>query len=474
MIQKITTTLLFALYFLCSYAQEVSENRLVYNRLEYFFNTKQTDSIYALGNEKFKEQIPLNDFKNVLNYFYKFGTIKDAKQVTQDNTLIGYNIEFQSKKCYLQLAVDSSFHFTTLILKEEPFVETVEKYIIPNVVKTSTIDQYIDSIAKTYLTNVNTASLAIGIIRNNKVNSFFYGETVKGDKNSLPNPTSIYEIGSISKIFTAVLLADLVEKNILSLDDSIINYLPDSLKTNTHLHKITFKQLANHTSGLPRLPTNLEQSNNFTSTNPYSSYTQKDLYSLLKNIQINSEPGENYEYSNLGYGLLGDILSTITKKTYAQNIKEIITIPLNLGNTVEKIDPKIQKLVNTYNKNGENTPAWDFQALAGAGSLKSSLSDLLRFVQYQFKMPENELENAMALTRQFTFFTPPNTDIGLGWHMNMTNDLICYWHNGGTGGSSSFIAIVPDLKSAIVVLSNSAHSVDSISEQIFEKVLNKK
>jgi len=172
--------------------------------------------------------------------------------------------------------------------------------------------------------------------------------------------------------------------------------------------------------------------------------------------------------------LLGDLISIITKKPYAQNIKEIITTPLALTNTVEKIDPKTQKIVQAYNQNGELTTTWDFQALAGSGALKSTVNDLLRFAQYQFKMPESALENAMALTRQFTFYLPPNTDIGLAWNMNMSNEVISYWLNGGTAGSSAFIALVPDLKSAVVILSNAGTPVDNISLQIMDKVLTTK
>src|SRR5690606_19540338 len=111
----------------------------------------------------------------------------------------------------------------------------------------------------------------------------------------------------------------------------------------------------------------------------------------------------------------------ITNKTYVQNIKEIISDSLKLPNTVDKANLKTQKIVKVYNEQGQETPIWEWQAFAGTGALKSSVHDLLRFAQYQFKLPETTLENAMALTRQFTFYLPPNTDIGLAWHMNMVD-----------------------------------------------------
>lgn len=473
MIQKILINLILVIFSLPIFGQSTEEkqNRVVYNRIEYFFNTQQTDSIYALANENFKTQYSFKKFQTIFDYFYLFGKIKEANQVTYDKGIIGYNLTFADTKGHLKLGVDSTFKFHTFAITDQPYISKDIEEINSNVNKVSKLDFYVDSLAKTYLKDASTASLTIGIVSNNKVNTFLYGETTKGDNLSIPTANSIYELGSLSKIFTAVLLADLVEKKVISLDDSIAKFLPDSVKSNPFIQKITFKQLANHTSGLPRLPSNLEKAPKFNASNPYATYGRTELYSYLAHITEPREPGEEYEYSNFGFGLLGDIINTITKKTYAQNIKEIITVPLGMTNTVERIDPKTQKMVTLYDEKGKQVPSWDFQALAGAGSLKSSINDLLRFTQYQFKLPENNLENAFALTRQFTFYLPPNTDIGLGWHMTMTDGVTSYVHSGATSGSSSFIALIPDLKSAIIVLSNSAHQVDDISSKILEKVL---
>lgn len=476
MINKAATIIILLLSSLLTFGQSEDEkqNRLVYNRFEYFFNTQQTDSIYSLMNDNFKKQVPLNELQEVLNIFYRSGKIKEAIPVTFNRSIAGYNLVFDSHKSYLRVSIDSTLRFNFFELNFEPYIPVESKNINANVTKSTYLDIFVDSLAKSYLSNPTTASLSIGVIHNNKINSFYYGTTNKADISSIPNTNSIYEIGSISKIFTAILLAELVENQIISLDDSISKFLPDSLKSNPSLQKITFKQLANHTSGLPRLPDNIEKATNFSGLNPYATYTREDLYAYLKNAQITSEPGDNYEYSNLGYGLLGDLISIITQKSYQQNVLDIISTPLGMTNTIEKINPKTQKLVNTYNSSGKAVPSWDFQNLAGLGALKSNVNDLLRLAQFQFKMPESKLENAMALTRQFTYYLPPNTDVGLGWNMNMSNDVVVYWHNGGTGGSSSFMAIIPDTKSALIILSNSEHSVDEMSMKILEKVLTTK
>lgn len=449
-------------------------NRTVFNRIEYFINTKQPDSVYTLASEEFKRSVDKQGFIDMISNMANYGKISNTEPVTFANNIAGYNVLLGSSKTSIHLGVDSNYKFNYFLVKPD-HIQTVRKEEVKsNVNNQNPLDFYVDSIARAYLSNPNTKSLAIGVINKNSINTFFYGQTDAANTASLPDGNTLYEIGSISKVFTATLLADLVEKGTISLDDSITKYLPDTLAQNTYLQKITFKHLANHTSGLPRLPENLDKVAKYNPKNPYANYSRKDLFHYLKDVKSDNEPGENFEYSNLGYGLLGELISIITQKSYSQNIKEIISDTLKLPNTVEKANPKTQKLTKVYNAHGQETPIWDFQAFAGTGALKSTVHDLLRFAQYQFKLPETTLENAMAMTRQFTYFLPPNTDIGLAWHMNMVDDVIQLWHNGRTAGSSSFIGLVPDKKSAIVVLSNSALSVDEISSKILSKIANLK
>lgn len=449
-------------------------NRTVFNRIEYFINTKQPDSVYTLASEEFKRSVDKQGFIDMISNMANYGKISNTEPVTFANNIAGYNVLLGSLKTSIHLGVDSNYKFNYFLVKPD-HIQTVRKEEVKsNVNNQNPLDFYVDSIARAYLSNPNTKSLAIGVINKNSINTFFYGQTDAANTASLPDGNTLYEIGSISKVFTATLLAELVEKGTISLDDSITKYLPDTLAQNPYLQKITFKHLANHTSGLPRLPENLDKVAKYNPKNPYANYSRKDLFHYLKDVKSDNQPGENFEYSNLGYGLLGELISIITQKSYSQNIKEIILDTLKLPNTVEKANPKTQKLTKVYNAQGQETPIWDFQAFAGTGALKSTVHDLLRFAQYQFKLPETTLENAMAITRQFTYFLPPNTDIGLAWHMNMVDDVIQLWHNGGTAGSSSFIGLVPDKKSAIVVLSNSALTVDEISSKILSKIANLK
>lgn len=472
--KRIVSTLLCIVGFtILIKAQSIEErhNRAVYNQIEYLFNTKQMDSIYNMADENFKKTISSVQLNGILNQLHSLGTIKNATPEKYQNGIAGYKIEIGNQKLLFVLGIDSNFKYHTLAFQpfEEKVIEKKEP-VISKVEVQNPLDFFIDSVARTYIQKENTQSLAIGVIHRNKVSTFFYGETEKNN-DTLPTATTLYELGSITKTFTATLLADLVEKNIISLDDSISKFLPDSVKSNPDIQKITFKSLANHTSGLPRMALNWNTGSKFVESDPYAHYDQTELFSFLKNFKATKEVGEEYEYSNIGYGLLGELITIITKKTYAQNIEEVITKPLQMINTVEKVNSKEQQLVKVYNAKGDTVPAWNFISLAATGSLKSTIQDMLLYARSQFQMPLSPLEKAMALTKQFTFFVPPNTDIGLAWHMSMVDDIIYYNHSGGTAGSSSFIGIAPDAKSAIVVLSNSTIPVEVISEEILKKVI---
>lgn len=453
-------------------------NRAVFNKIEFFINTQMTDSIYNLASEAFRKQVSKDQLAFMLQNLYQLGRITNVEVEDFKGQTATYRVSFTTERQLLaKLAVDSTFRYTALAFtaadNSTKEVEKPEKDEVISQVETETpLDFYIDSIANTYIKKGNTQSLAVAIFHKNKYKTFLYGETEKGN-NTLPTENTLYEIGSITKVFTATLLADLVTKDIIQLDDPILPFLPDSVSSNPALKGITFKTLANHTSGLPRMADNWNRVVGYNEKDPFATYDRKALFSFLTNYKASREPGEEYEYSNLGYGLLGELLAIICKKPYMQGLRETILEPLQLGNTTDKPDVKKQQIVLPgLDKDGNITPLWNWEALIGAGSLKSNIRDLMLFAVEQFKMPENELQKAMALTRQFTFFTPENMDIGLAWRISMMGDGIIYFHHtGGTAGSSSFVGLSPDTKTAVVILSNASEGVSPISTEIMEKLL---
>ncbi|MEJ5056328.1 serine hydrolase domain-containing protein [Sphingobacterium sp. MYb382] len=463
-----------SIFFVKGQSKEEQINRALFNKIEFFINSQKTDSVYNLAADNFKEAISGDKFAFTLQGFYQLGRIKDAQLLEFKDGKGIYLLEFPNNFIQLTLSVNDENKFDGLLLApgKRPTVQ-VEKTVISQVEKISPLDFYIDSVANTYAKQQNTQSLAIGVFHNNSYKSYFYGATHKGGT-TLPTENTIYEIGSITKVFTSVLLADLVTKNQIQLDDPIIKYLPDSLAGNPDLRKITFKELANHSAGLPRLPANLDKVPGFNMNDPYASYDRKALFSFLKSYKAKPEEIGQYAYSNLGTALLGELVAIISKKTYMQCVKDVILTPLQMTSTTDKPDAKNVNFIPVYNEKGEAVPAWNFLAMAPAGGLKSSLRDMMLFAVEQFKMPLNGLQNAMALTREFTMATPHNIDLGLAWHMSMADQGVYFWHNGGTGGSRSFIGLSPDTKTAIVALSNSAESVDEISIAILEKLMETK
>lgn len=332
---------------LTSYGQSQEElaNRAVFNKLEFFINTKNTDSIYNLASDNFKSKIGADQFGFTMNNLYQLGKIKNVEVLDFKQQSGVYLLTYPTAFIKLTLSVDpSTLKYEGILFSpgEKPAAKPVEKKEVVSVVeKISPVDFFVDSVAKPFVKQGNAQSLAIGVFHDGQYNKYFYGEAIKGS-GVAPTENTIYEIGSITKVFTAVLLADLVTKGTTKLDDPITAYLPDSLASNPDLQKITFKSLSNHSSGLPRLANNMDKVPGFTMKDPYANYDRKALFSYLKNYKATREVGETYEYSNLGVGLLGELISIIAKKPFTQQLREVVLTPLQMNSTTDRPDPKTQ------------------------------------------------------------------------------------------------------------------------------------
>lgn len=290
----------------------------------------------------------------------------------------------------------------------------------------------------------NNTQLSIGLVSGDQVT--YYGlKRIEGNLQTIDAKEHIFEIGSISKIFTSTLLAQAVIEGRIALDDTI------SLTTNQDV-RITYKQLANHTSGLPRLPANLFAMPAFKTDNPYKDYTATALETYMKEqVILDHEPGKMYAYSNLGAGLLGHILSTQEGVTYNTLLQRDIFSKYGMFHSTTLKEQVQQNLISGRDKNGNRTSNWDMASLEGAGGIVSSVPDLVSFAQAQFKADNSVL----ALSRKRTHTIQENMDIALGWHVIKTKaGNTWYWHNGGTGGYSSSITVDIQNQNAIIILSN--------------------
>ncbi|MEP6506898.1 MAG: serine hydrolase [Gemmatimonadales bacterium] len=278
---------------------------------------------------------------------------------------------------------------------------------------------------------------------------------------------TVFEIGSITKVFTNTILADMVRKGEVKLDDPISKYLPKSVHVPQRNGKqITLLDLATQSSGLPRLPTNLEPAD---VTNPYADYTVKRLYDFLSSYVLPRDIGSQYEYSNLGMGILGHVLALRAGKSYEALVKERVLIPLGMHDSGITLSSAMKShIAQGFGVDGSPMHLWDLPTLAGAGALRSTANDMLKFLAANLDSASLPLGPAMAMARAPRKPIGPNNLIGLAWNTVSLMGLPVTWHNGGTGGFRTFIGIDSQNHRGVIVLTNSTNSPDDIGFHILQ------
>lgn len=430
------------------------------------YNANKYEEIFNRFSPEMKTALPLEKTKEFLTGLKsQGGTIESREFISYQKTYALYKTTFAKAVLAVNISLNDQNQMNGLFIKpyEEPkarenkTVNALSKY-------PEDIAEMIFSKSKDF---PNNTQLSIAIIQNGKTN--FYGISKVNDTiKPAENETDIFEIGSITKVFTSTVLASLVENNKIKLTDDINAYYPFAFKDNI---KIKFESLANHTSGLPRLPENLDVSNKI---NPYKSYGKTDMEEYLKNwLKRDNDTSGRYLYSNLGAGLLGYTLGLSQKTTFQNLLQKNIFDKYKMTNSFTSSKNLGNSLIKGRNKKGEIVSNWDFDALFGAGGIVSTTEDLAKFAQAQFNPNNKEL----ALTRRTTFEIKGDTKIGLGWHiLESENGEDLFWHNGGTGGYSSSIVLKVEAKTAVIILSNVSginDEIDALSYELINKT-NKK
>ncbi|HET7457092.1 MAG TPA: serine hydrolase [Gemmatimonadaceae bacterium] len=274
---------------------------------------------------------------------------------------------------------------------------------------------------------------------------------------------SLFEIGSITKTFTGIVLADMVARGEVRLDDPVSKYLPPTVRMPSRSgREITLLDLATHTSGLPRVPDN-------TRSIDTKEYTPELMYAFLSSHTLRRDPGAEFEYSNLGFMLLGHAL---TRRAGAASYEELVRArvidPLGLRDTrVEETPAMRGRLALGHDAGGTVVPNWDYSpTLGGYGSLRSDADDMLAYLAANLAADLDSTRTTLAPVLHAAHVArrpaPPHT-IGLGWaRMALAGGDTVMWHNGGTGGYKSFVAYVPARRTAVVVLANNSLPVDDI------------
>jgi serine-type D-Ala-D-Ala carboxypeptidase/endopeptidase len=319
-----------------------------------------------------------------------------------------------------------------------------------------TLDDSARRLATQRTDNGAVASIVIGIVEQGGEPAVYGFGKVDG---GAPDGDTVYEIGSITKTFTALLLAQDAASGKLSLDEPVQRLLPGYAIPAWQGQAITLRDLVTQTSGLPRLPTGFAPPD---MGNPYAAYGAPELQAFLRGHQLARQPGTAYEYSNLGYGLLGVALAAHAGKPYETLVRERITAPLDMRSTGIKLTSAMRaRLASGHDATGKPVRNWDFDAIAGAGALRSSAHDMLRYLATLMPAAEGS-PYALAVQRQRPAM--PGTDIALGWHLSGVRGTRIAWHNGMTAGYAAFAGVTADGKRGVVVLANTATPVDDIAQ----------
>jgi serine-type D-Ala-D-Ala carboxypeptidase/endopeptidase len=279
----------------------------------------------------------------------------------------------------------------------------------------------------------------------------------------------VFEIGSITKVFTTSVLQDMVERREVRLDDPVAKFLPRSVRMPVRGDRqITLLDLATQSSGLPRMPSNFTPRD---SMNPYADYSVQQMYEFLSGYQLPRDIGAEYEYSNLGMGLLGHALALKAGIGYEELVRRRILTPLGMSHTAITLTPAMRaKLAPGHNDEGSVVPNWDLPTLAGAGALRSNVSDMLTFVRANVDSMATPLSRTFRHAQAERHGTNnPAMKVGLGWHILAGSAGNTVWHNGGTGGYRTFIGFDPARRLGVVVLSNLDASVDDIGFHLLDE-----
>ncbi|MEO1526453.1 MAG: serine hydrolase [Planctomycetota bacterium] len=325
------------------------------------------------------------------------------------------------------------------------------------------------ALAEPYVDSKTVDALSIGVIKGEQTATVHLGKL--DDGLGAPNDDTIYEIGSVSKVFTGILLADAVERGTMKLDQPAKDYGPEGASMPSRGDKqITLKQLSTHRSGLPRMPTNFNPADN---DNPFADYDSKKAIEFLASYELPRDPGESTEYSNLAVSWLGFLISNQAGKSYDSLMKERITGPLGMKDTSVALDDMMKKRFAPGHTAGfESCGGWDFADMPGAGGIRSNVTDMLTFAKANLDPPTSELGKALELAWQKhedAGDKPGEFAMGLGWHLAL--DGSTRWHNGQTGGFHSMLMVNRDLDAAVVILCNTAQmEVDQLAGDLIRSL----
>ena len=321
---------------------------------------------------------------------------------------------------------------------------------LSNVKRTTLYKERVDRMAQKLITQKHVNGAVVGLITKDGIELYHYGDGSKPPtKNTAITENTLFEIGSVTKTFTAILLAKMVRQKMVRLDQPVQSLLPAGVTLASLNGKaITLSHLATHVSGLPRMPTNFRPKN---MNNPYVDYSKEKLYQFINTWKPTRAPGARYEYSNVGLGLLGHVLALKAGKPYEELLKAWVLKPLGLRHTSISLTGLVA-LKRAHGHDGDRNPVpnWEWKVLAPCGGLWSTLGDLVHYVRLNLGLSPSSLAPSLTLTQQKQ--RPRRSGhMGLAWHIDTPGSHL---HTGGTGGFASFVGFNRAKTLGVVILAN--------------------
>jgi CubicO group peptidase (beta-lactamase class C family) len=412
------------------------------------YNRNDFAGIYQLSDTAFRAGISRDKLIRFLKGNRNSGDVLGSRLMADENGHRVYLLEAQGRDFKLLLKANTDGTFSKFGFANIP-MRMLDSIARPNSTnpRRTALDRAVDSLALEYFHYAHAAALAIGIIENGRKHNYYYA-AAGTTSSQFPAGGTRFEIASITKTFTATLLAQAVLERRLRLDDDIRQYLPgEYLNLSFDGHAIRVRDLANHTSRLPSSPDDVGEQPGFNPMLPELNYDTVRFYSALRRVLLDTVPGNRFEYSNWNTALLGAILQRVYHKPYADLLHEFITGPWHMKDTrYHAVGGENGHLASPVGENGRRVPHQDLGIFGPSGDIRSTLPDMLVYLSEQIA----ESNAAVRLTHQ-----PTANGVGLAWGVRSRGAYRDIQHNGSSLGGTSHISAFPELGAGCVILSNS-------------------
>ena len=349
----------------------------------------------------------------------------------------------------------------------------------------------IEQLVKQHVKSGANPGISVGLIDENETKFFNYGE-IKKESQILPTNKIVYQIGSMTKTFTAILAAHLEKNRVISLSEPITKFLPELKNSDFDKKQINLFQLLTHTSGISEFSVGVFASQMFSLMTSGKSqikeynYDSDEFLRYISNLKLKDKPGSVFRYSNFGFGLVGKILERVTGKTYEDLVKVHICDVIGMNNTgINPLESQENELATGYSLKNKESDFWHVPAIEGAASLFSTAEDMIKFLEANLGLRKTSLSSTLEQCQE-TIINPkvPSTmkfftkSVGitlskfrLGWFVFPQNNVDVLGLDGGTEGFSSFMAINPAKKSGVVILTNRGMKpVHNLGIHILQKI----